>query len=256
MLTLGVDIGSLTTKSVILNERQILAWSLIQSSDNVEIGIEEAVNKSLTDARISLNQIESISFTGVGKNYAPYAGKQLAEGKCSIAGARFLNTQITGVVDIGAESSRVTKCDSAGRVVGYAVNDKCAAGTGIFLDTMSKLLKIDLTDSKALDKVENKIDITSTCVVFAESEVVSLIHKGVNRFDLWMGINRSVANRVCTLVNKLRLDGITAVIGGVARNPVFVFCLREMLGNKLFVPDDPELTNAMGASILAKEQKR
>jgi benzoyl-CoA reductase subunit D len=256
MFTLGIDVGSLATKSVILNEHKVVAQNSIQSGDDVQSAIREAVNLVLSNTKMQLDQVHNIAFTGIGKDFAPYPGSKIAEGKCGVAGARFFNVKIGGVVDIGAESSRVAKCDDKGRVVGFTSNDRCAAGTGIFLDTMSKLLKIENSDAQALEKVENKVEITATCVVFAESEVVSMIHKGVNRYDLWMGINRSVASRVYTLINKLRLEGQIAIIGGVARNPVLIHCLKEMTGDRLFIPDAPEFANALGVAILAKEADR
>lgn len=210
------------------------------------------MKRALETAGLPLNRVGSIGSTGVGKDYVPYPSKLIGEARCSVAGVRFFNPIAEGVIDIGAENCRVTKLDAKGRIIDFTSNDKCAAGAGIFLDTMSRLLHIEPAESDALHRVRQQVDITSTCVVFAESEVVSLIHKGVDRFDIWRGINDSMASRVCSLVKKLHLEGSIAIIGGVAQNPSFIFCLEKMLGGKLFVPPIPQFMNALGVAIIAK----
>jgi predicted CoA-substrate-specific enzyme activase len=195
-----------------------------------------------------------IAFTGIGKDFVPYSGRLLAEARCGVAGVRYYDTSIKGVIDVGAEKTRVVKYDAKGRIVDFASNDKCAAGTGIFLDAVSSVLQIEPWDSEALQKVEQgEISISSTCAVFAESEVISLIHSGTNRYDLWMAVNTSVASRVYVLINRLSLDSGIAMIGGVAKNPVLTYYLEKMLGCKLLVPPDPEFVTALGAAIIAQE---
>ena len=256
VINLGVDVGSLATKVLILNESKILSRFQEPTGDDVREAVSRAISESLAKAGLSRNRLERIISTGVGRNHVSDASKSEAEGRCSVAGVRHLFPSVRGLLDVGAESSRALKFDNSGRVVGFASNDKCASGTGIFLDTMSKLLQIRPDDLEALQKAEQKVNITSTCVVFAESEVVSLIHKGVNRFDLWMAINSSVASKAYALVGKLRLDGEVAIIGGVAKNQVFIHCLRDLLGERVLVPESPEFVNALGAAIIGRESAK
>ncbi|MGA2368858.1 MAG: acyl-CoA dehydratase activase, partial [Dehalococcoidia bacterium] len=174
----------------------------------------------------------------------------------SIAGARYYFPLVQGVIDIGAESSKAMKCAANGKIVDFAANDKCAGGAGIFLDTMSLLLQIDADDPKSMDMITEQINITSTCVVFAESEVVTLIHKGMNRFDIWRGINESIAERAFSLAARIRASGKVALIGGIAKNPVFVSCFEKMSGYKLLIPTNAQFVNALGAAIYARESKK
>ena len=255
-ITLGIDVGSLTTKSVVLKDGVVSSHSLLPSGENVQTTVEEVVNLALGSTGMPLNGIDRIASTGIGKDFVSYSGKLLAEARCGVAGVRFYYPSIKGVIDIGAERTRVAKCNAKGRMVDFESNDKCASGTGIFLDTMSSLLQIRPWDSEALHKVEQgEINISSTCAVFAESEVISLIHKGMSRFDIWMAISTSVASKVYVLVNRLSLDSDIAIIGGVAKNPVFIFCLENMLGCKLLIPPDPEFITALGAAIIAAESE-
>ena len=254
MATIGIDIGSLSTKAVLLKDHTVAALKVIQSGDDVSTTVADIKESILSSGGLRYERIDKTAFTGVGKDLASPAGSAVPDAKSGVAGTRFYNIGITGLIDIGAENSRVVKLDKTGRIIGFASNDKCAAGTGIFLDTMAKLLQVNREDEIPAGKGGSRVDVTSTCVVFAESEVVSLIHKGTDRFDLWLGINRSVANRVITLVHKLRPEGTIGIIGGVAKNPTFISCLREVLGDRLFIPRDPEFVNALGASIIAQEQ--
>lgn len=255
MITLGIDVGSLTTKSLILEDSNILSSVLLPTGEDASETTAGAVSQSLEQAGLlSLSQIAHIVSTGVGRSYVPYSTKPAAEVRCNIVGSRFLYPSARGVVDVGAENTRVVKCDLKGNIVDFVTNDKCAAGTGVFLDAMAKVLQIEAREMQKVHQTEQDVSITSTCVVFAESEVVSLIHKGgVNRFSLWRGISSSIASRVYSLVTKLRMEGEIVVIGGVASNLDFIISLEEMIGGKLLVPPHPQAVGALGAAILAQK---
>jgi predicted CoA-substrate-specific enzyme activase len=254
MITIGVDIGSISTKAVLLKDSAIAACKLVQSSDDISTSVDNIIKTLISSVGLKKEQIEKVAFTGVGRNLASVSGVALPDAKSGVAGIRFYNTELSGLIDVGAENAKVVKTDQNGRLIGIVSNDKCASGTGIFLDTMAKLLKIEKQEKYLNVETGDKVEILSPCVVFAESEVVSLIHKGANRFTLWLAINRSVANKVGTLVNKLRLEGTVGMIGGVARNPTFVDCMRDAIGDRIYIPPDPEFVNALGAAILVREQ--
>ena len=253
MITLGVDVGSLTTKTLTLGDSNILSSVLLTTGEDVSDTATNAIEKSLKDASLSLEQIANIVTTGVGKGHVPYPTKSVAEARCDMVGSRFLCPSVGGVINVGAENSRVLKCDPKGNIVDFATNDKCAAGTGVFLDAMAKVLQIEAEELEKIHQTDQEISITSTCVVFAESEVVSLIHKGdVDRFAIWRGISNSIATRVYSLVAKLRIEGEVMIIGGVARNLDFVASLEQMTGSKLLVPPNPQMVGALGAAIIAQ----
>ncbi len=253
MITLGIDVGSLTTKALILEDTNILSSSLLITGEETSEAAANAIAHSLESAGLSLNQIDRIVSTGIGKSHVPYPTKLAAEARCDIVGTRFLYPLVGGVIDVGADNSWVVKCDLKGNIVDFATNDKCAAGTGVFLDAMAKVLQMEPIELGKVHQTEQESSITSTCVVFAESEVVSLIHKGsVDRFGIWKGISNSIASRIYSLVAKLRIEGEIVVIGGVARNLDFVTSLEEMVGSKLLVPPNPQIVGALGAAIIAQ----
>jgi len=254
MITLGIDVGSLTTKAIVLKDVNILSSISLPTDKGVAETASTAITRSLKTAGLSLNQIDHIVSTGVGKNYVPYSTKRAAEIRCDMLGSRFLFPSVRGVIDVGAENSRVLKCDPKGKILDLATNDKCAAGSGVFLDAMTEILHLGFDEIQKDHQEEPDINITSTCAVFAESEVISLVHKGgVNRFGLWRGILNSVARRVYSLVTKLHIGGDIVAIGGVAQIPDFIASLEEMIGRKLFVPSHPQVVGALGAALIAQK---
>lgn len=253
MITLGIDVGSLTTKSLILEGATILSSSLLPTADESSDTAADAVAQSLGNAGLSLNEIDRIVSTGIGKNHIPYSTKLVAEARCDMAGSRFLYPSVRGVIYVGAENSRVLKCDLKGNIVDFATNDKCAAGTGLFFDAMAKVLQIGPEELGKAHQTDRQINITSTCVVFAESEVVSLMHKGgIDRFVIWNEISRSIASRIHSMITKLRIEGQIVIIGGVARNLDFIVSLENMIGSKLLIPPNPQVVGALGAAIIGQ----
>jgi len=253
MITLGIDVGTLTTKALILEDRNILSFFVLPTGNDISGTTANTIDETLKKACLSLNQISQIVATGVGKNHVPYPAKTAAEIRCDTAGAIFLHPSVKGLIDLGADNCRVVKCGPKGNVVDFALNDRCAAGTGIFLDAMAKILQITPKELRDRHKVEHQINIVSTCVVFAESEVVSQIHKGdVNRFSLWKAINNSLAKRIHNLIARLHIIGETVIIGGHARNADLIACLEEIMGSKLLVPSNPQIVCALGAAIIAR----
>jgi len=254
MITAGIDIGSLTAKAVILEDSKILSSSLSltgDSSNEAAIGVmEEAIKK----AGLSSGSVEYIVSTGAGKKEVALTSEQATEVMCDAKGVQLLYPQVGGVIDIGAESCRAIKCDQ-GNVVDFAMNDKCAAGTGIFLDAMAKALEVKPEEMGELSlRSRQDINITSMCAVFAESEVVSLIHRKADKVDILKGIHKSIATRVYGLANRIRIEGDTVVIGGIAKNMGLIAFLEEMMKRKVVVPRAPQIVGALGAAIIARER--
>lgn len=252
LITAGVDIGSLTSKVVLLENGSILLWSQSSSSDKT---VEEIMKEALEEAGVKTDEVQYIVATGVGKKEASYAKEQATEVLCDTKGALYLCPSARGVIDIGAESCRAIRYDEKGNVVDYTLNDKCASGSGIFLDTMAKALGVSPEEMGELSLHSTQdINITSMCAVFAESEVVSLIHRRVDRVDILKGIHNSIANRICGMVNRVQLEGEITIIGGVANNIGVITSLKDMLEIKLTVPQNPQIVGALGAALIAKEK--
>lgn len=255
MITIGIDIGSLTTKAVVLRDRQVAGWSLTSTGDSSGEAARRVTDEALKDTGITLSDVASILATGVGRSEADIAQQQATEVICAAKGAQFLSPEIKGVIDMGAESTQAVRLDNRGDVMDFALNDKCAAGTGIFLDAMGKVMGVKVGEMGPLSlKSTTEVNITSTCVVFAESEVVSQVHRGIPKVDILKGIHKSIATRVYGLAGRVGLNGDNMAIGGLAMNIGVVTCLEELMKEKLIIPDNPQTVTALGAAIVAAER--
>ncbi|MDO8473509.1 MAG: acyl-CoA dehydratase activase [Dehalococcoidia bacterium] len=252
MATIGVDAGSLTTKAVVMDGSLVLGRSLVHSSvkDAGLIAIAEA----LKAAGLSREQVTSVVATGIGRAEVP-GSSQATEIACDARGAKHLVPSATTVIDMGAEGSRAIRCDASGRVVDFVLNDKCAAGCGVFLDAMAKALRVSVAEMGELSlKSTQDVNITAMCVVFAESEVVSQIHRRVPKEDILNGIHKSIATRLVGMANRIGVNKDVVVVGGVARNVGVVRWLRELLNVDIVVPESPEFAGATGAALIAVER--
>ena len=244
----GIDIGSRTIELVVINE----AGEIIQSLQT-DTGFDPArTAKEL----LSQVQYDHIMATGYGRNLfeITFDAPTVTEIKAHATGARAFFPEICTIIDIGGQDSKAISLFQNGKVKKFEMNDRCAAGTGKFLEVMAKNLGYDIEDfGKEALLSEKVIAISSMCTVFAESEITSLIAKGQNRRSIAKGLHASVVNRVSGMINRISSEGDIVFTGGVAKNP----CMREMLSKKLLrnivVPDDPQLVGAYGAALLIKE---
>ena len=256
MKTLGIDVGSLTTEAVILSDDVILASTIIMSGDEAEESARMAMGEILNQAGINSRDDLYVVSTGVGGKSVSFSQQQKAITTCIARGARYLFPSSRMVIDMGAESSTVVKLNERGRVNDWAGQDKCAAGTGIFLQQMAKLMQMSLGEMSELSfKAESRASITSTCAVFAESEVISHVHRDppTPKEDIIAGIYYSVVSRIMTLCKRAGIEKDVAVVGGVALNGGVVKTLESELGFAVIVPDAPQIVSALGAAILARE---
>jgi predicted CoA-substrate-specific enzyme activase len=255
MITAGLDIGSLTTKAVVLKDGAIVGWHVLPTGDSSSLAAEVALKAALEQGGLSYDNLEAVVATGAGKKEVGLAKQQATDVMCMAKGIRFLHPGVKGVIDMGAESTRVAKLDETGRVVDFGLNDKCAAGTGVFLDAMGKVMgvKVDEMGPLSLESTAD-VNITSTCVVFAESEVVSQVHRQTPKNDILRGIHKSIAGRVYGMVSRVGLDGDNVAIGGLAKNTGIVTCLEEIMKVKLAVPENPQIVAALGAAVIGAEQ--
>ena len=241
----GIDIGSRTIELVVVNE----AGEIIQSLQT-DTGFDPALTaKELLDQV----QYDSIMATGYGRNLFEinFDAPTITEIKAHATGARAFFPDARTVVDIGGQDCKAISLFENGRVKKFEMNDRCAAGTGKFLEIMAKTLGYNIEDfGKDALLSENDLTISSMCTVFAESEVTSLIAKGQNRRDIAKGLHASVVNRVSGMVNRFSSDGDIIFTGGVAKNPCIAELLSKKLSRNVVVPDDPQLVGAYGAALL------
>ena len=254
MITAGVDVGSLWTKAVVVRDGDLCGAELAPTDENVEDTATALLGKALASAGLSPERLDAAVAIGAGKAEAGLAVCAQSELSCAARGARALCPDAAGVLDLGGESTRVLRLDSAGHVVDLAVNDKCAAGSGIFLDAVAKLMRLRLEDMGRL-ALESSADvtITSTCIVFAESEVVSLIHRQTPPKDILRALHRSIATRIFGLVGRVGLGAGTVAIGGLASNVAIRSCLEELMKTPIAVPARPQMVAALGAALLAAD---
>ncbi len=256
MLTAGIDIGSITAKAAILQDDTLLGTRVVFTGYNASQAGKTVMTDLAKDTGIPMADLAAVVATGYGRNSVEFATKSITEITCHGAGAHFLNPNVRFIIDIGGQDSKVIKVDGAGRVLDFAMNDKCAAGTGRFLEVMARALEVDLDgfgDFCLKSTAPSKI--SSICTVFAESEVISLISKGESRENIIAGIHESVASRVAALARRVGVVEPVMMTGGVAKNICAVRALERKLETEIQVSPHAQVNGAIGAAVLAGRLK-
>jgi len=250
----GVDVGSLATKSVVVADGHIVGQSLIPTGTNSERNGLAALEKALENANLTKDDLKYTVATGYGRISATYASKTVTEITCHAKGAYFLHPTTRTIIDIGGQDCKAIKLDNNGNVADFAMNDKCAAGTGRFLEVISNVLKVRLEDLGPLSlKAEKIVPISSTCAVFAESETVSLLARGETTENIIKGIHYAISNRIAGMASRIGVESDVLFSGGVAKNIGMRSALGEVLNVKINVPEfDPQLVGALGAALIAQ----
>lgn len=261
MIVAGIDIGSLTAKAVILElkgeEKKILSQYLIPTGADSAAAANKVMEATLKEAGLAIDDVGYVITTGSGKNECDYANETATEIICDVRGVLFYYSEGRTIIDIGAESCRVIKCNGGGKVKDFALNDKCAAGTGVFLDTMAKALEVERDKMGKLSQQSKEgIKITSMCVVFSESEVVSLIHRKVKKTEILGAIHRSIASRVYGMINRIGIEKEVVMIGGVALNNGVISALEDLIELKIKVTEKPQFIGALGAALVGGDKKK
>lgn len=256
MIVAGCDIGSLTGKALIMKDSEILAYSIVPSTIKPEKTSRNAMDTALENVGLKSGDIEYIVGTGYGRMKVPFADLNVSELSCHGKGSHWLIPSIRTVIDVGGQDCKVIRLDDDGRILDFAMNDKCAAGTGRFLEVMAKAMEVKLDDLGELSKKSvNPAQITSQCSVFAETEVISLIAQGVEVVDIIGGIHESIASRIASLVHKVGLKEDVTVTGGVAKNSGVIEAIKKKLGVEIKkLPLDPQVIGALGAALIAQEK--
>ena len=253
--TVGIDIGSITSKAVLMKNGEILASRILFTGYSVETVGKKVFNDVLADAGLSPEAVGRIVATGYGRKGVFMAHESLTEILCHGAGAYYQNPEIRFIIDIGGQDSKAILLDDKGRVKNFSMNDKCAAGTGRFLEIMARAMEVNLEALGDLSlQADQPAKISSLCTVFAESEVISLISKGMTRENIIAGIHESIGARVAAMAKRVGLRGPVMMTGGVAKNIGVVKALEEKLGLPIEVSPYAQVNGAIGAAYLAWKQ--
>ena len=249
----GIDSGSTTTNMVVLDENEaMLAFSIVRTGPRAQMGAQAALEAVCKQLGIGIEDFAAIVATGYGRNNIPFATDTKTEITCHARGAHFLNPAVRTIIDIGGQDSKIINLDESGHVTGFMMNDKCAAGTGRFLEMMARTLELDMAEMSRRGLTWDKeLTISSMCTVFAESEVISLIADNHTDSDIIHGLNKSIAGKTAAMAARAKGQPPYMMTGGVARNRGVVQALEEKLGAKLFISENPDLCGALGAALFA-----
>lgn len=255
MVTAGIDVGAKTIKVVLMADGRVKAKALVLSGFDQQASAKEALDLALKEAGLSFEEIGWVVSTGIGRKAIPYAKSDVTEVRAAALGAVFLFPSARTVVDVGAEEGRAIKCDAKGKVLDFAVNEKCAAGSGAFTEAMARALEVKLEELGPLSlKSTQAIPMNAQCTVFAESEVVSLIHSNTPKADIARAVHDGLSSRIAAMARRVGVEPEVALIGGVARNVGFVDSLKRTLAlDAVRIPEEPEFVGALGAALSAAD---
>lgn len=242
--TLGIDSGSTTTKGVLFDGNEIVETLIIRTAAKPKESIYKVFDKLYSE------NVQYVVTTGYGRNLLKEADKKVTEITCHARGAVFLNPDIRAVIDIGGQDSKAILLDRSLNVIDFLMNDKCAAGTGRFMDVMMRILEEDINniDEFVIDKTP--VNISSMCTVFAESEIISLLANDVDRGDIALGVIHSISKRTANFANKLNLEGDIFFSGGLANSKVFKDTLKSYLNKNVHTDKLSQFVGAIGAAVI------
>ena len=243
-MILGIDVGSTTTKMVLMENNRVVWYKI----EDVGVVIEEDILSKMIKEIEQNYPIDKIIATGYGRHKISFADKVVPEVIALGKGANYFFNDADGVIDIGGQDTKVLKIDKNGKVLDFILSDKCAAGTGKFLEKALDILKIDKNEINRY-KSDNVAKISSMCAVFAESEIISLLSKKVPKEEILMGVYESIINRVIPMINRLKIQNIV-FSGGVAKNKVLVEMFEKKLNKKLLIPEEPQIVCCVGAILI------
>jgi len=249
----GVDIGSTMTKVAIINQTTLVSVIGPTGPEHRKLA-NEVMEEALAKANLHFEAITYVVATGYGRINVPFADKQITEISCHARGVGYLLPEVRTVIDIGGQDCKGIKLNDNGQAVDFVMNDKCAAGTGRFLEVMADKLGVNLEDMGRLSlEAKNKVEISSTCTVFAAQEVVAKLSTGTLLPDIIAGLHEAIATRIYGMVRRLKIEREVALTGGGAKNIGLVKALEAKLGFPALVPPEPLLTGAIGAALMGRD---
>jgi predicted CoA-substrate-specific enzyme activase len=249
----GVDIGSAFSKAAVLAGSELISYHIIPSGGNYKLAADEVVTEALTKAGLSFRDIACTVATGYGGSNVSFANRLITDISCQGRGIFHLFPSVRTLVDIGGQFSRVIKLDNEGRAIAFLLSEKCAGGSGRFLQIIAHVLQIDLKEIGPLSlKSKKKINFNTGCAVFAETEAISRIAEGAATEDILAGVHRALAAKIQNLVERLGIEQDVALAGGGAKDIGLVRSIEETLGINTLVPEEPQIIVALGAALIAQ----
>jgi len=251
----GIDVGSLSSEAVIITQsKKIISWSIVPTGFHSTKAAEQALTIALVKAKLNRMDLAYVAATGYGRISVPFADKCVTEIVCHGLGAHYLFPQTGTIIDIGGQDFKVIKIDKKGKVIDFSMNDKCAAGTGRFLDIMADRLKMSLDDFMNVSlKSMHEVEISSICTVFAESEVVNLIAHNKSRVEIICGLHKAVVDRIWPIVRAIGVRDMITMSGGVAKNINIINFMQRKFNRFINIPREPQIIGALGAALMAKK---
>lgn len=256
MFVAGIDVGSITTEAVILdNRKEIVSYCIDYTGASISKACAGVFASALREGGVTVGDIEYCVSTGYARKKVEIADENVTEITCHSKGALHQFPGTRTIIDIGGQDSKIIRTNENGKVTNFAMNDKCAAGTGRFLEVMARALEIDLEEMGPMSQKSKKVlAVSSICTVFAESEVLNLLAAGHGREDIIAGIHLAIAKRVAALIGRKGFENDVTMTGGVAKNRGEVIAMEELIGAKINVPEEPQIMGALGAAIIALER--
>ena len=255
--TIGLDLGTQTIKVVVLNDNIVLSREKIFSGFDPSKAVKTILEKALTTATLSISDIEHTTATGAGVQMASNIDSKISMMSADAKAGIHLFPKARTIIDVGAEEARAMKCDDNGMMVDFVVNERCAAGAGAFIEAMARALEVKMEDMGPLSlKAERASPINASCVIFGESDVVTLIHRQESKPEIARAVFDAMADRVSSMVHRLVVNPEVVLIGGVAKDVGFIASLKRKLDIDISIPEYPEFAGALGAALMATKRAR
>jgi len=255
MVVAGIDIGSRATKAVLLNKASVLSSVICDTGPESVKTSESAMQLLLKGTGVSLKEVKYTVATGYGRILVPFANENISEISCHARGVNHCFPSVRTILDMGGQDCKAIRCDEQGRVVNFIMNDKCAGGTGRFLEIIAEVLDVPLSSigEVALESTGN-IPFNTICAVFAKSEAISYLRKGASKGDILSGLHEAIATRSVNLLKRVSIEKDFSISGGIAKNKGMVQKLRDKVGLEPLLAEDPQLMGALGAALFARER--
>jgi len=249
---IGIDIGSAYSKGVIIRDFELIASHVIISGANYRTSAESIRTELIRQVNLSKDDIANIVATGAGADNVYFAGQRASDIICTARGISNVFPQARTVIDVASQSSRVIRLSGEGKVVNFTVSEKCAGGSGRFIEVIANVLRVGLSDFSQLSaRSKTPITFSTGCAVFGESEAITRISEGVPKEDIAAGVNKALAGKISSLVKKLKLEEPCAICGGGALNIYLIKTMEGELNTTLLIPSNPQIITALGAAIIA-----
>jgi bzd-type benzoyl-CoA reductase Q subunit len=250
MISTGIDVGARNVKVVMVDEGKVIAKSIVPTGFDPAASARDALRKAIEASGRQENEIKQIIATGVNAEMTSHATGKISMVRAIAMAGSYLFPKARTVIDVGAEDARAVKCDEKGNIVDFVANDRCAAGAGAFIESMTRALELKLEEMGTMSlKAEKAIPMNAQCVIFGESEVVSLIHQRTPKEDIARAVYDAMTDRISSMVRRLGINNDVVLMGGVARDIGLITSLKKNLGVEIYIPEEPEFASALGAAL-------